>query len=149
MSRRKYMINTEQAEKALLECDRVFVYGSLKMKEWNHPILSYSTYLTDCNTEEKGYVLGDVGFPYAFPLHVVPEEYKHLLGHVSGEMYKVTDPVVMADLDLLEGYPTHYNRRVVRLDYGMTAWMYHQDDWSLASRCNACHYEKGTWTWRS
>ena len=129
-------------------CDRAFVYGSLKDGEWNNVLLADSELLTKTHTKDK-FVLGDVGYPYAFRKDIVPTEYKSLLFPVLGEVFKMESLTTMCSLDGLEGYPTHYNRRIVKTDSGMTAWMYMNERWGDAHRCNACNVTEGKWIWRS
>ena len=129
------------------KCDRVFVYGSLKKEGFNHSLLYGSTMLQVDRTK-KPFVLGNVGYPYAFPEQVVPSKYKHLLFPVKGEVYKLDSDYTFAILDSLEGYPSHYIRTVVELESGLDAWMYQQVDWeNNAKRCNACNLEGDTWVW--
>lgn len=136
----------EDIERDLDICNRVFVYGTLQDKQCNNGLLSASDKLSATTTKE-GFALGDVGFPYAFHSSVVPDKYKKLLFPVKGEVYKMDSMFTFLQLDGLEGFPSHYNRRVIRTATGMTAWMYMNDDWSSASMCNACKLEKGVWTW--
>lgn len=131
---------------ALDECPHVFVYGSLKANEGNHDVLTGSTFISEATTVDEA-VLGDIGFPYLFPNDVVPVKHSNLLFPVKGEVYAINTPEVFASLDGLEGYPSHYNRRVVDLDIGVSAWVYVQEDWSNALRCSACDLTKGVWSW--
>ena len=136
----------DRLEADLDMCNRVFVYGTLQKGQSNNSILSNSDLISSTTTRE-GFALGNVGFPYAFHESVVPAEYKKLLFPVQGEVYKIADMFTFASLDALEGYPSHYNRRIVPTASGLTAWMYNQDDWNAASRCSACKLEKDTWVW--
>ena len=135
-----------QAQEAFDVNDRVFVYGSLKAGKGNNNILGSSDLLASTQTEPT-FALGDVGFPYAFPSAVVPEAYKKLLFPVRGEVYKVDTVESFMRLDSLEGYPSHYDRQIVRLENGFDAWMYIQTDWHSASYCNACDLKNGVWQW--
>lgn len=135
------------SEEALQLCDNVFVYGTLKYGRGNHGLLSSATFDGTVTTEES-FALGDIGFPYAFPFSVVPRELRsRLCWPVRGEVYEVHDPQTMRSLDSLEGFPSHYDRIVVRLSNGRQAWMYVQDDWDCASWCEACIYKEGVWEW--
>jgi len=129
-------------------CNRVFVYGSLKKGEWNNRILGDSDLLSE--TVTKGdFCLGNVGFPYAFSAAITPDEYKKLLHPVRGEVWKVDTFRTFLSLDGLEGYPHHYNRRIIRTTTGLSAWMYMNDNWSDAERCAACKLKNGEWIWES
>lgn len=136
----------EKLEADLDMCDRVFVYGTLKKGYCNNVLLGASTLLTNTTTEEP-FVLGDIGFPYAFNKSIVPEKYAQLLFPVKGEVFKIDSLVTFINLDGLEGYPRHYNRRIIRTLSGLTAWMYMQDDWSVAESCDACNLKEGVWIW--
>ena len=127
-------------------CNRVFVYGSLKKGSYNNSILGDSELLETTRTV-SGFCLGDVGFPYAFPSDVTPEKYKKLLYPVWGEVYDIDNEYTFYSLDCLEGYPSHYNRRLINLQSGIRTWMYVQEDWSNAARCDACKLKEGAWLW--
>lgn len=142
----RYTHRLKAAREARKVCTRVFVYGSLKEGEWNNRILGVSEKLTTSTTLTK-FALGDVGFPYAFPPSAVPAKFDHLLYPVRGEVFEVTTDKVFADLDTLEGYPSHYDRSIVDLQSGHRAWMYFQPDWTNASWCDACKLEEGAWSW--
>ena len=153
MSRRNiawddWMSHLGEADEVLMECEDFFVYGSLQSHGWNNPLLS-TAYQVDSRaiTQDK-YVLGNVGFPYAFPKHVVPEQHYDLLFPVQGEVWRVTENSTVLDLDRLEGHPNHYEREIVTLADGTKAWMYLQKDWYLAGSCEACHLDEGVWKWR-
>ena len=139
-------IELADIERDLDICNRVFVYGTLQGGQCNNRLLLSADKLSSTTTQDK-FALGDVGFPYAFHYSVVPDEYKKLLHPVKGELYKMDSMYTFLQLDGLEGYPSHYNRRVVKTATGMTAWMYMNDDWASASMCNACKLEEGVWVW--
>jgi gamma-glutamylcyclotransferase (GGCT)/AIG2-like uncharacterized protein YtfP len=128
-------------------CSKVFVYGTLKENHSNNNILSRtSENLGECVTEGK-FALGSVGFPYAYPEDVVPREYKRLLYPIRGELWQIYDDKTADSLDTLEGFPVHYDRRLVQVSSGDTAWMYVQTSWYTAARCDACTLRKGAWQW--
>ena len=97
----------------------VFVYGTLKKGCGNNTLLSSSTYLGDAITEEKGLLI-QMGCPYYVPAH---EHDKAL--PILGELYQLDGPTTCRQLDRLEGYPSHYNRKVIRTTDGDHAWMYY------------------------
>jgi len=126
----------------------VFVYGTLQYLQGNHSLLRDATFWGTTKTIDK-FALGDVGFPYAFPFNTVPLNMRSkLCWQVQGEMYELHSPSTMSSLDGLEGFPRHYDRKVVHLENGKSAWMYVQTDWSLADWCDACDFEEETWIWR-
>lgn len=138
-------------ERDLETCDLVFVYGSLKRDNWNNRLLqTYSASFVMEGVTEDTFVLGDVGFPYAFPSEEVgellPEEY-HL--RVEGEVFQVPNSFCLSDLDALEGEGWHYHRELRQLTSGETVWMYVQRDSSLLTRCYICDKtEEGNWKWQ-
>tara|TARA_R110000782_G_scaffold8751_1_gene28277 strand:+ start:136 stop:612 length:477 start_codon:yes stop_codon:yes gene_type:complete len=136
----------KDAKTAFNLCDRAFVYGTLKEGHGNNRLLLTSELLGATQTEGK-FVLGDVGFPYAFLPEAVPEQHKKLLFPVKGEMYKVDDVMTFVNLDTLEGYPSHYQRRIISFENGLDAWMYVQPDWHNARYCDACTLDEGVWSW--
>ena len=145
-TQRFYDTDMDKLEADLSKCNRVFVYGTLQKGQSNSRLLSKSDLVSSTKTRE-GFALGNVGFPYAFHESVVPAEYKKLLFPVQGEVYKIADLFTFASLDGLEGYPSHYTRRIVPTASGLTAWMYNQDNWAAAERCSACNLEEETWVW--
>ena len=136
----------DQIQKDLDICDRVFVYGTLQSTHGNNSLLSTASKLGVTKTT-AAFALGDVGFPYAFHSSRVPEQYNKLLYPVKGEVYKLDGVTTFMSLDRLEGFPRHYNRRIVDTEMGLSAWMYHQDDWDCATHCEACHLVDGVWQW--
>ena len=124
----------ENKYKRLLgETPFVFVYGTLQEGHYNNYLLSTSTKVGTMVTQDK-YLLLDVGFPYAIPEKVVPEEYhEDFLHPVQGEVWEVDDPYAMYTLDRLEGEGSHYIRRMIKID-GLWVWMYQMDDLEWAAR---------------
>tara|TARA_R110000744_G_scaffold3989_2_gene14700 strand:+ start:539 stop:1018 length:480 start_codon:yes stop_codon:yes gene_type:complete len=148
-STQRYIKQLEDAKAALKVCSNVFVYGSLKHGEGNSGILSTCDLVAETQTLSQ-WVLGDIGFPYAFPSTITPPEHKDLLFPVKGEVYAVTGEDkyrVFTNLDGLEGYPSHYNRTVIRTVSGHYAWMYIQEDWDCTEYCAPCKLEEGVWVW--
>ena len=143
---KRYALRKEQAKQAFETNPRVFVYGSLKEGWGNHATLGMSK-LIDETVSEDSFALGDIGFPYAFAPDVVPDEYRQLLFPVMGEMYEVHDANTFSHLDALEGYPSHYTRRIFNFTNGVNAWMYIQPEWDNAKYCRACTLEEGIWSW--
>jgi len=98
----------------------VFVYGTLKADCYNHHTLGKGKLVGKGATETK-YTMVDLG---AFPgvLKDLPTS------TIKGEVYKVNN---LASLDILEGYPTFYNRTKVNVDTedkSVSAWMYYLND---------------------
>ena len=94
---------------------KVFVYGTLKSGFGNHYLLRDSKKV--CNDSITGtmYSLG------GFPAITLKNDNK-----VFGEVYDVNKNV-MGDLDMLEGYPRFYDRKIIKTDDGHYAHVYYMD----------------------
>ena len=90
---------------------KVFVYGTLKRGHGNHRLLESSTFLGKAQTTGKWTMVG-TGMP--FPYLLKYDEANG--GNVLGEVYEV-DGNTYADLDNLEGVPTHYRRMKMSVEY--------------------------------
>lgn len=89
---------------------KVFVYGTLKEGYYNHDRhLGKATKLYDATTKLKMAMIGD-GWAFPFLLGNHPKGY-----HIKGEVYEVTD-AELAQLDILEGVPHMYNKRVIAVE---------------------------------
>lgn len=103
----------------------VFVYGSLMQGFGNHRCLGDAEFVCATTLSDGGqydrrcFRMVSLGaFPGIVDAH--PSE----ATTISGEVYRASR-AVMADLDLLEGVSSgFYQRRVVRLDNGMAAYVY-------------------------
>ena len=81
--------------------NHVFVYGTLKRGYNNNRLLEGEVFVSEASTNEKLYVLKDVGVPVATLPALVP----HLLPlPIKGEVWTLSDKHVLKDLDSLEGY---------------------------------------------
>lgn len=109
---------------------RVAVYGSLKQGYHNHPLLEgYPCQNTDVI---QGWDMVDLGsFPGIFKGD----------GEIHVEIYEVDDSG-MGRLDMLEGYPTFYNRTQVDTSEGK-AWIYYLNNPSRYDDC--AKVEGGKW----
>lgn len=92
-----------------------FVYGTLKSGYHNEDWLSNSEKIGTDITLNDHYEMVDLdGCP-----GVIPGDY-----HIAGEVWKVS-PEDFIGLDTLEGYPTFYTRKKVKLhNFGHPTWMY-------------------------
>lgn len=140
----------EKYEAILEVTPLLFVYGTLKKGCGNNRLLSDSEYVGQRVTSDK-YCLGDVGFPYAFPAHVFDGyEFEEEFLPVLGDLFKVTNPVVMARVDALEGEGSHYHRKLIETTEGETAWMYHQLNPMSINSCYLCSVTpEGEYEWKS
>lgn len=98
----------------------VFVYGTLKKGFSNHRLLEKSNLIGKASTCEKYPMFCSNGM-YPYMVHKIG------LGHsVKGEVYEVSKDV-QARLDILEGVPSHYVRKEIRVkcnDEILLAWCY-------------------------
>jgi gamma-glutamylaminecyclotransferase len=93
----------------------VFVYGSLKRGFHNHSVMvaSGGQLIAKDSIPAGMFKMLDLG---AFPALVEADG-----GPITGEVYRVA---TLERLDMLEGYPRFYNRRIVTTDSGQRAWIY-------------------------
>ena len=95
----------------------VFVYGTLKRRFGNHSVMVEAGGKFVGTAMIEGYAAINVPwFPYAI---------KKDGSRLKGEVFFV-DSEGLKMLDLLEGYPSHYNRTVTNTPYGL-AWVYHTE----------------------
>jgi len=95
----------------------VAVYGSLRKGLYNHGVIEDEQTAFVGETELRGFEMRDYGsFPYVH----------HGNGKIKVEIYLVTEEKLKEDLDMLEGYPSFYNREQVYTKYGK-AWIYFID----------------------
>ena len=92
----------------------VAVYGSLRAGLHNHRLLQAAPCL-GVTTADGWDMYSMGGFPFI----------THGTGTIKIEVYSV-DPIEMARLDMLEGYPSFYNRELIKTPYG-DAWIYFID----------------------
>ena len=86
----------------------VFVYGTLKRGYGNNRCLGKEAkYIGTAVTTAK-YPMLDGGFPYLLDK---PNEGHH----IKGEMWQIPVKQLLSEVDRLEGYPTHYVRRVIEV----------------------------------
>lgn len=93
----------------------VAVYGSLRKGLHNHRLLEDQEFKG--LTKVRGFKLHR--YCSSFPAVTKADP----VSAVTVELYEVSDRC-FESLDYLEGYPNFYNREVVELDNGSTAWMY-------------------------
>ena len=124
----------------------VFVYGSLKQGYHNHDVIAFDfdnharnkgyDYLGKTKTVDK-FTMYDMG---SFPAISFDENGKH----VTGELYAVDDATLDL-IDVLEGYPDHYDRKEVELEgIEVKAWIYFykepEDDLSVVNSSSDSEY---------
>ena len=108
----------------MTEIENVFVYGTLKQGHANNGLMETSELI-----EQEAYVKNmSLINARAYPFAIDKEN-----SFVLGELYRIPKQR-MALLDLLESYPTMYNRKKVKIyevrtGYRIgTAWIYFVDD---------------------
>lgn len=91
----------------------LFVYGSLRLGEAHHQLLTGARYLGRHRTEPC-FTMHDLG------------EYPGVVEHghyaIVGEVFAV-DAATLARVDDYEGYPHEYTRRLIATPFG-SAWIY-------------------------
>jgi len=123
----------------------VAVYGSLRKGMHNNSVLPYdAVYL--CETTAKAFKMYDYGaFPFISPTDNTDD-------NVVIEVYEVEIDDLLGGLDMLEGYPSFYNRQKIDTPLGL-AWIYFIDyedvskykeveggDWVKYMNKNKAHY---------
>ena len=101
----------------------VAVYGSLREGFGNHRVLGNSK-LKSTERLTGGFTMLHLG---GFPGVVLEGD-----SDITVEVYEVTDEHTFQDLDMLEGYPSFYDRTRVETTAGM-AWLYFlpcKDEWT-------------------
>lgn len=102
----------------------VFVYGTLKRGHGNHRLLESSEFIGEAITE-KPHPMYVSGLPYLMEHPNEGDAGKHVIG----EMYEV-NPIVLRNLDRLEGHPRLYERKLIEVrgiddEIRRTAWGYY------------------------
>jgi gamma-glutamylcyclotransferase (GGCT)/AIG2-like uncharacterized protein YtfP len=96
---------------------RVFVYGTLKRGHGNNRILANtdSKFIGTTKTDPK-YTMVTLGsFPGVVQEGVTP---------IQGEVWEVDERTLEGPLDMLEGYPSFYDREITPTEFG-DAWIYY------------------------
>lgn len=93
---------------------RVFVYGTLRRGQYNHPLLSESTFVAQTCTDPCFTMVDLGGYPGLLTQGSTA---------VVGELYDV-ELVTLARLDLLEEVPELYRRKWLRLNTEHAAMVY-------------------------
>lgn len=91
---------------------KLFVYGTLKLGYCNHRVLGDAVFLGNFTTDSV-YSMYDLGSYPSVSLEGTTA--------IVGEVYEISD---LTSVDMLEGYPTFYNRSEIETDFGL-AWIYH------------------------
>ena len=115
---------------------KVAVYGSLRKGLHNHGLLAQAKSL---GTERiKGFNMYSLGsFPFVTTRGTTGES------EITIEVYEVT-PAEFRRLDMLEGYPSFYNRILVDTTHGQ-AWIYYIDNDDSYSTTRNERVQDGDW----
>lgn len=100
----------------------VFVYGTLKHGNRTRgldQLCANASCLGSATTVSPAYSLWDLG---AFPAVSMQGE-----DRIRGEVWLVSEQLMLEQLDRIEGYPHFYDRALVSTDLG-EAWMYYVHD---------------------
>lgn len=142
----------DKLEQDLRTTPFVFVYGTLKKGYGNwRGLLSDQKYIGEGTTKDR-YVLGNVGFPFAFPEEFVKDFIdEDMIRPVLGDVFYVDNETTLRKLDFLEGEGSLYHRRLVQVETltrNYTCWMYHNLNPYDMSRCYQCEQTpEGDWVW--
>lgn len=93
---------------------RVFVYGTLRVGEPYHHLMSACEYLGQCSTAPQFALINLGRYP-----GIIREGSTSIVG----DLYLV-DAQTLQNLDEYEGYPTYYTRESIQLAGGNTAIAY-------------------------
>lgn len=99
---------------------KVFVYGTLRRGEHNHRLLNTATFIGEAQSCSANFVMTGHGVPFLSetPFRNLP---------VTGEVFEVDD-ATLHRLDLLEGHPNWYGRKIRRFKLRdgrhVHAWVY-------------------------
>jgi gamma-glutamylcyclotransferase (GGCT)/AIG2-like uncharacterized protein YtfP len=94
----------------------IFVYGTLMTGYGNNYLLDQNqegvTFIGKAVSKDSHYFMVDVGFPMVFDPTYHDDEFPmtNHIGKIKGELYFVTNPEVLSNLDSLEGHPRWYVR---------------------------------------
>lgn len=106
---------------------RVFVYGSLKKGQGNHPLLAHGEFLGRDTITGQYTMVSFGGFP------AVCHDSSVVADQVVGEVYEV-DQDTFLTLDALEGHPRWYKREKLTTDHlKVRAWIYLQPESAIAT----------------
>jgi gamma-glutamylcyclotransferase (GGCT)/AIG2-like uncharacterized protein YtfP len=133
----------ERASSVLAECDKVFVYGTLKREYGNSRLFDGGggDFLSVATTKDN-FLLLDHGCPMALVSHT-----SDLVLPVKGEVWKVNNAACMARLDRLEGEGYLYHRVLTKTDDGEDVWMYQVFEAFGNDEDNLSTIEDGAWVW--
>lgn len=110
-----------------MEVIKVFVYGSLKKNFPNSKYLKTARFIKNISTSDK-FTMYDFGY---YPA-IVFDDSGYL---IEGELYEVNNRT-LDNLDILEGYPSFYNRKLINLEDGNSAYIYYLNNTSRLSKYN-------------
>lgn len=96
---------------------KLFVYGTLKKGHDNHHYLNGCDLIQEAVTTEPIYDLYSVKFGH-YPCMVNNGSY-----HIFGEVYNV-DQNTLKNIDILEGHPTFYTRKMIDIMGIGDCWVY-------------------------
>ena len=103
-----------------MECNKLFVYGTLKRGNSNHYLLTNLSKFIGDGVTKKEYAFYKTYSGLPFILKQNP------FTNVKGEVYEI-DEFVLESLDVLEGNPTLYKREIIEVKVNNViekAWCY-------------------------
>lgn len=101
-------IDLALADKTKGNVVQVFVYGTLKQGYGNNRRLGKDAKLIGTAVTTTQYPMLDGGFPYLLDKPSMGE-------FIKGELWEIPVKQLLSEVDSLEGYPSHYLRRVIEV----------------------------------
>lgn len=108
----------------------VAVYGTLRKGYWNHSLIEKTKFIGKTKTDPK------------WAMHISSGQFPVLIpgsNSIVVEVYDVNKET-LARLDMLEGYPNFYNRKLIKTEYG-DAWIYFMQNYKSSIEIQSGDYE--------
>lgn len=83
---------------------KLFVYGTLRSKDYNHYLLKDEKFLGNCITFNR----------YKLEFKELPFLYDEPIEHIEGELYEISEEKLKI-LDKFEGHPRLYIRKTIKV----------------------------------
>lgn len=119
--------------------DLLFVYGTLRKGESADASRHDVTFVCEDKVNGMMYQLG--WFP---GVNMLRDDFNPALPVVYGDVFRIDDDHVVEALDVYEGHPTFFNRRMTTTASGLSVWCYEYPHEML----NHVPIEAGDWTKR-
>ena len=111
----------------------MFVYGTLKIGERNNKLIIDERFIAATDVRDM-VLINKPDYPYAIDRKG---------RKIHGELYQISEEC-LEQLDVLEGYPEYYDRKIVNTDDGR-AWIYYLNDAKEAKQLENKYGIAGEW----